>query len=674
MSTSPQPTTVVAVYLRVSSDEQRERQSIETQRVALERYIKEHGLPVFTFYADDGISGTIPLQERPEGARLLTDAQAGKFRTVLLYNLRRLGREALITLLAIDSLERCGVEICSITQNLDLKTPHGRFMAVIECGVAGYERDTMVQHSIEGTERLARAGAWLGGIVPYGYRVVGRHKDARLMVAGEPLPGLDLSEAEVIRLIYRLTVEEHWSCVQIAGHLEQLGVPPSYTKDNRLLLRGKRQVTTSGIWRPGRVRNMLANPTYMGIHEYGRRSAKEREVIRRPVPAIVSPEVWHRAQEVLREHQRFSRRNAKHSYLLRGLIKCGLCGLTYSGSAWSSPAGKEQRAAQKRYYICNGKNNARGIYGLKGEKCPSRTLNADLVEATIWQDIEEFRRNPDPVLEELTDRMTEGGGVAAELQAEVARVQRLLTALTRSVTASSGCTGRAASTRQPSTGSSIRCSRRRGRSASSSISSTPDSAARRPPLLGCARPRTCSRNCTGRSTGRSPRRTSGSSSNSWWRTSGYAPPSTKASARPKSRSRTGSSHLRLARARLFAHHQHDTHGERRAWTSTAAAVLVRALTSPRLVARAAVGNHGYERQAERRRMVRRLAQPGLTGAIGAANVILVAEDKAGSSEPASLISRPLAGSQVRWPARTTAARSATARGSLPPPGLAPTPE
>ncbi len=64
----------VALYLRVSSEEQRDRETIEIQREFLEQYRRLYELEVAGVYADDGVSGTIPLHERPEGRRLLEDA------------------------------------------------------------------------------------------------------------------------------------------------------------------------------------------------------------------------------------------------------------------------------------------------------------------------------------------------------------------------------------------------------------------------------------------------------------------------------------------------------------------------------------------------------------------------------------------------------------------------
>jgi site-specific DNA recombinase len=67
----------VALYPRVSSEEQRDRETIEIQEEFLEQYCNLYGLEVAEIYKDDGVSGTIPLHERPEGRRLLEDARAG---------------------------------------------------------------------------------------------------------------------------------------------------------------------------------------------------------------------------------------------------------------------------------------------------------------------------------------------------------------------------------------------------------------------------------------------------------------------------------------------------------------------------------------------------------------------------------------------------------------------
>src|SRR5437867_6158590 len=158
-----------AIYLRVSTEEQRERQSIATQRDFAERYCALHEIPVHDFYADDGVTGTNPLEQREQGAKLLDDARAKKFDTVLIYKLDRLGRDPRLILNAVKELEDLGVEVKSMTEPFDTASPSGRFLLTILSGVAGLERDTIIQRSAEGINRLARAGAWLGGVTPYGF-------------------------------------------------------------------------------------------------------------------------------------------------------------------------------------------------------------------------------------------------------------------------------------------------------------------------------------------------------------------------------------------------------------------------------------------------------------------------------------------------------------------------
>ena len=65
----------VGIYVRVSTEEQRERQSILTQREFGSRYCDLHQLPVSATYSDDGVSGTVPIELRPGGIRLLEDAR-----------------------------------------------------------------------------------------------------------------------------------------------------------------------------------------------------------------------------------------------------------------------------------------------------------------------------------------------------------------------------------------------------------------------------------------------------------------------------------------------------------------------------------------------------------------------------------------------------------------------
>src|SRR5437763_256131 len=108
-----------AIYLRVSTEEQRERQTIATQREFASRYCDLHGIPVAAIYADDGVSGALALEARPAGAELLAAAAGGTFDAVLVYRLDRLGRDPRLLLNAIHTLEGRGVQLRSMTEAFD---------------------------------------------------------------------------------------------------------------------------------------------------------------------------------------------------------------------------------------------------------------------------------------------------------------------------------------------------------------------------------------------------------------------------------------------------------------------------------------------------------------------------------------------------------------------------
>lgn len=402
----------VAVYARVSSEDQAERGTIENQIEFATKYCDLHQLEIVEWYKDDGVTGTIPLEQRPEGKRLLGDAKAGKFELLLIYRLDRLGRAARIILNAVYDLEQYGVKIRSMTEPFDTGDPNGRFLLTVLAGVADLERETILERMWYGANRAARAGKWLGGIVPYGYRV---NEEGYLEICEAPLPGIDMTEADVVRLIYHLVANQGYSTIKVADYLNALGIPTAYAIAGRKVQRGKRKVNTAGIWRPPAVRRIITNTTYKGIHFYGKRTNKKRELIPREVPAIVSEEIWERAQQVLKENQLEAMKNAKRQYLLRGLIKCGICGLTYHGTAYPS-----SRRELKGYYVCGGKIAYRGP--LDG-KCTSKNIPQDWIEDLVWQECVRFIENPGDAIKELASSMEERKSQKEALTAELEMIR-----------------------------------------------------------------------------------------------------------------------------------------------------------------------------------------------------------------------------------------------------------
>lgn len=424
----------VAVYCRVSTEEQRERQTIDSQRYEADRHCTRDGITIVDFYLDDGVSGSTAFASRPEGGRLLADAKAGKFEAVLVYMYDRLARDVYEGLQAARTLKAYGVRPISILEPYDINTPEGEYQFIQSLNNAQLWKAQYVRRSMDASNRLAREGQWMGGIRPFGYRVEGVDRKARIITSEDPIPGLELSEADVVRGIYQWLADEGRSCVWIADRLTEMGVPPAYAADGREIKRNTRKTQTAGIWRPSRIRNLVTNTVYKGVHQYGKRASKQREIIEREVPALVPADVWERAQETLRRNQLMSARNAKRQYLLRGLIKCDLCGLTYVGTGYPVKKRVEGKdvptGADKFYYVCNGKHGARGVYGLNYQRCPSKSIPGD-VESVVWNDVEDFLRNPGAIVAQLAERQHESAGEADKLHEQVSKLQQAINGLTR---------------------------------------------------------------------------------------------------------------------------------------------------------------------------------------------------------------------------------------------------
>ena len=385
----------VATYERVSSEDQRERETIKTQTDEIARRLaSQPGVELVGRYVDDGVSGTIPIADRPDGRRLLQDAVAGRFEELWVYKVDRLGRDAVDLLVVRRRLDALGIALVSVVEGQPDLLGYD-----VQAVVADHYRREFARRSADGMNRAAREGRYTGGIVAFGYRPDGHQSTARL-VPDETIVWGDRSAADLVREMYERMALHAQSCRQIALDFNAAGIPTHYVRDGRGV-RGKR---TQGLWRAGRIRNLLVNPIYKGELRYGRRTAKlDREKISAPIEGLVSPALWQAAQDALAANRRCAK-NSGHVYLLRGVIRCGICGLTFAGSMdrWGGR------------YRCNGELVERGpIAG----RCPNCSVKTDVIEPLVWADLERFLRDPGDILDELDadrERDSQGAVAAAE--------------------------------------------------------------------------------------------------------------------------------------------------------------------------------------------------------------------------------------------------------------------
>ena len=376
----PNPKVRIATYARVSSDEQRDRHTVLNQRSALSRRLgSEPGVLVFRHYEDDGVSGTIPFEDRPAGRALARDARVGRFSQVWVVRSDRLGRDAFELLRIWRVFESIGISLRATDENIE-----DPFYFDIHAVIAANERRKFLERSAEGMNRAAKEGRYTGGIVPLGYSVSGDRGFRRLVPDDSPM-WAGLSAADIVRRIYDHLASDGWSCKRIAKEFNDLGIPTAYRRAGRGV-RGKR---TQGLWRSGHIRNLVVNPVYKGELQYGRRSSKPngREIISAPVTALVSEETWNAAIATLKRN-RIAANNSRHTYLLRSLIRCAVCGLAFCGT-WARTVPR---------YRCNGSMVERGPFP---GKCIGASIKGDLLETTVWSDISRFLSDPGSLIDEL---------------------------------------------------------------------------------------------------------------------------------------------------------------------------------------------------------------------------------------------------------------------------------
>lgn len=369
------PTEKVAIYCRVSSEDQAERGTIEVQKDFAGNYIGLYNLQLYDYYCDDGVSGTVPMKDRPEGARLLQDAAQKKFDTVLFYKLDRIGRKTTVILDAIQAFTTHGIAVRSMTEPLDTNTPTGKFLITTLSGIAELDRDSILLRMHSGALVAAKKGKWGGGIVPFGYLT---DKDGYLIVNQDKIPGLDFSEEDIVKIIFSMCADENKSCLEIANYVNALGVPTRYIPARNLLLRkrpGKRLQNNAPLWGPSRVLRMLRNSLYKGYRIYGMRATlKDYEPIEQQVPAIVDEDTWNRANRVISSKYFVTPQRRQGQHLLQGFLYCGHCGHTYCGYA-----DRLKKDRTTYYYRCNGRDAYNPVW-----RCDaSAGINAEWIEQLV---------------------------------------------------------------------------------------------------------------------------------------------------------------------------------------------------------------------------------------------------------------------------------------------------
>jgi site-specific DNA recombinase len=411
----------IAIYVRVSSQRQAQTQTIEQQITRLQAHCQAQGWPWLeeNIFRDDGFSGS--SLSRPGLDRLRDQVKQAAFDQVILTNPDRLARNYVHQMLLIEEFERSGCKVEFVERPMS-QDPHDQLLLQIRGAVAEYERSLISERMRRGRQQKFQAGTLLPWTrTPYGYRPNPDRPRDPAGIRVEP------SEAAVVSYIYETYRVEGQSLHGLTKNLI-----------------GRQILSPSGraLWSASSVREILTNPVYTGTLYAGRtrpQPSSERNSALKPVghknrgrvetdpadwlvvgqiEAIVSKEQFEAVQLKLSRGQQFAQRNnTAHQYLLRCLISCGHCRLASSGRTSNA----------KAYYACTGKMDP--IHSGLTERCSSRFIPADQLDALVWQDLCEILTNPG-LIEQALHRAQHGEWLPQELQARRAGLRKAETNLT----------------------------------------------------------------------------------------------------------------------------------------------------------------------------------------------------------------------------------------------------
>ena len=401
----------VAIYARVSTESQEARGTIGSQVEVLRKRVAEEGHELVAEYCDDGFSGA--KLDRPGLDALRDAAEAGQLDTVWCLSPDRLARMYAYQVIVVDELGRHGVAVLFHDTPPLPDDPQTQLLTQVQGVIAEYERAKIAERYRRGKLWRSRAGEVIAWKCSYGYRRVARSagRPAHLEVY-EP-------EAAIVRRIFRDYVENNLSMRQITRQLNEDLVPSP---------------TGKAVWGVSGIGRLLRNEAYIGRAYYNRtesvsdrRPGKGARQVRRPrdhwiplaVPAIVDEELFDAAQRVSYDNSKWSpRRTEPERWLLRGLVKCGRCGVSVSCHKM-----RGRNGTFNYYYYCRNHDPLRA--GGEHRRCPERNIRADELDAFVFDQVRITMLRPDVLLTGAAAVSTRREAADDELLAnQIARLDR----------------------------------------------------------------------------------------------------------------------------------------------------------------------------------------------------------------------------------------------------------
>lgn len=318
-----------AIYTRVSSDAglEQEFNSLDNQREAAEAHIRAQQFEGWQLipaqYDDGGFSGG--SMERPGLQRLLADVRAGLIDIIVVYKVDRLTRSLADFAKLVELFDEYGVSFVSVTQSFNTTTSMGRLTLNVLLSFAQFEREVTGERIRDKIAASKKKGIWMGGNVPYGYRVENR----KLLIVPE--------EAAGVRMIF----ERYLALSSVPALVRELRDQGFVTRE-RKLTSGR---TVGGVpLTNGPLAAILKNRIYLGeISHKGQSFPGEHE-------PIIGPGLFAAVQSAFAANNRRSaaKQRASGALLVRRIFDDRGNRMT-PAHANKDPGGRTGNAGRVRY-------------------------------------------------------------------------------------------------------------------------------------------------------------------------------------------------------------------------------------------------------------------------------------------------------------------------------------
>ncbi len=211
---------MILLYSRCSTDEQ--EKSLKEQERKLRAFARMQGAEQFdvVYYEDKGISGAMPLSQRPAGGKLLNEITEKD--TVVAIKVDRIFRSASDALVTAEGFAARKINLILLDMGIESVTQSGisKMFFSLLAAFAEFERGRIAERMADGRKAKKERNGRIGG-VPYGFKAVGRGKDSLL----EPIP-------EEIEMLKQIAIwKRHWAPATIRRKLDNAGYKPRSGKE-----------------------------------------------------------------------------------------------------------------------------------------------------------------------------------------------------------------------------------------------------------------------------------------------------------------------------------------------------------------------------------------------------------------------------------------------------------